>query len=167
MFLALDTPPGYRAELIEGEIVVTPPPDGNHESAFAFVNRQLLRDAEIDVHVSGTKGLITPGGRFVPDGTVCPVGWLKNAEPWADPSGVLLVFEVTSTNPHKDRVQKRRGYAAAGIPCYLLVDRGEGLVTLFTQLVEGDYTDATRVPFGEPLDLPAPFSFKLDTGPLR
>ncbi len=27
-FLALDVPQGFRAELIEGEIVVSPPPDG-------------------------------------------------------------------------------------------------------------------------------------------
>jgi Uma2 family endonuclease len=29
-FLTLETPEGYRAELTDGEIVVTPPPDGNH-----------------------------------------------------------------------------------------------------------------------------------------
>jgi hypothetical protein len=31
IFLALDTPEGFRAELSEGEIVVTQPPDGEHE----------------------------------------------------------------------------------------------------------------------------------------
>jgi hypothetical protein len=30
-FLALNTPEGFRAELIEGEVAVTPPPDGDHD----------------------------------------------------------------------------------------------------------------------------------------
>lgn len=42
-FLELDTPAGFRAELIEGEIVVTAPPDGSHETAFALLNRQFMR----------------------------------------------------------------------------------------------------------------------------
>ncbi len=29
-FLTFDTPEGYRAELVDGEIVVTPPLDGDH-----------------------------------------------------------------------------------------------------------------------------------------
>src|SRR5262249_8459576 len=30
-FLALQTPEGFRAELIDGEIIVSPPPGGHHE----------------------------------------------------------------------------------------------------------------------------------------
>ncbi|MBO1418053.1 Uma2 family endonuclease [Streptomyces sp. FH025] len=166
-FLELETPPGYKAELIEGEIFVTPPPDGEHETAFSLLNRQFMRKAEAEFDLSGNKGLIVPTGRFIPDGTVSPVGHFLNSDSWADAAGVLLVFEVTSTAPHRDRETKRRGCAAAGIPCYLLVDRSEGMVTLFTSPENGDYTEKEPVPFGKPIDLPAPFSFTLDTAPLR
>ncbi|MFG2903572.1 Uma2 family endonuclease [Kitasatospora sp. NPDC048286] len=166
-FLELETPPGYKAELVEGEIVVTPPPDGEHEAAFSLLNRQFMRKAEAEFDLSGNKGLVVPSGRFIPDGTVSPVGHFLNADSWADAAGVLLVFEVTSTSPGRDREQKRRGYAAAGIPCYLLVDRGKGTVTLFTKPEGDDYTEKEPVPFGKPIDLPAPFSFTLDTAPLR
>ncbi|MFD9128727.1 Uma2 family endonuclease [Kitasatospora sp. NPDC059571] len=75
--------------------------------------------------------------------------------------------EITSTRPQKDREAKRLGYAAAGIPCCLLIDRDEGQATLFTDPADGDYTAHVQVSFGKPLDLPAPFSFALDTEPLR
>ncbi|MFJ3214328.1 Uma2 family endonuclease [Kitasatospora sp. NPDC086801] len=166
-FLELDTPPGYKAELIEGEIVVAPPPDGAHETAFSLLNRQFMRKVEIELDISGNKGLITPKGRFIPDGTLSPVGHFEHADSWASATGVLLVFEITSTNPYKDREPKRRGYAAAGIPCYLLIDRSEGMVTLFTKPESEDYITRTQVEFGKPIDLPAPFSFTLDTAPLR
>ncbi|MEV4611792.1 Uma2 family endonuclease [Kitasatospora sp. NPDC049258] len=166
-FLELDTPAGFKAELIEGEIVVTPPPDGSHETAFALLNRQFMRQAGIDLDLAGTKGLVTPKGRFIPGGTISPVGHFESTDSWADPSGVLLVFEITSTNPGKDREAKRLGYACADIPCYLLIDRDEGHATLFTDPADGDYTAHIQVPYGKPLDLPAPFSFALDTAPLR
>ncbi|MEY9874932.1 Uma2 family endonuclease [Streptacidiphilus sp. MAP12-33] len=76
------------------------------------------------------------------------------------------MFEVTSTRPSKDREAKGLGYAKAGIPCYLLIDRSEGKVTLFTDPERGDHQTATRASFGKPLDLPAPFGFTLDTTPL-
>lgn len=166
-FLALETPPGFKAELIEGEIVVTPPPDGSHETTFSLLARQFYRKAAVDLDLAPNKGLITPTGRYIPDGTVSPVEHFIDADPWALPTGVILVFEVTSTNPDKDRGPKRHGYAAAGIPCYLLVDRSERKVVLFTSPEGDDYTVHTHVEFGKPLDLPAPFSFTLDTGPLR
>ncbi|MEU9132088.1 Uma2 family endonuclease [Kitasatospora sp. NPDC048540] len=166
-FLELDTPAGFKAELIEGEIVVSPPPDGDHEDTVARFARAVARQAADELYVSGGKGLRTPRGRFIPDAAVAPVGHFRAQEPWADPAGVLLVLEVTSTNPGKDREAKRLGYASAGIPCYLLIDRDESHATLFTDPADGDYTAHIQVPFGKPLDLPAPFSFALDTAPLR
>ncbi|MER7843126.1 Uma2 family endonuclease [Kitasatospora sp. NPDC096077] len=166
-FLELHTPLGSKAEFIEGEIVVTPPPDGEHETVYSLLNRQFMRKVDTELDLSGNKGLITPKGRFIPDGTLSPVGHFAHADSWASAEGVLLVFEVTSTNPYKDREPKRKGYAAAGIPCYLLIDRSEGVVSLFTDPVGEDYMTRTKVPFGEPVKLPAPFSFTLDTAPLR
>ncbi|GAA2978692.1 Uma2 family endonuclease [Streptomyces lactacystinicus] len=166
-FLELDTPPGFKAELIEGEIVVTPPPDGDHEDAIARFARAVAREAAEDLYVSGGKGLITPKGRFIPDATVAPVGHFRAQDSWSSAVGVELVLEVTSINPHKDREAKRLGYAAAGIPCYLLIDRSEGRVTLFTDPRNGDYTTLHETEFGRCIKLPAPFSFTLDTAPLR
>ncbi|WP_371503332.1 Uma2 family endonuclease [Kitasatospora sp. NBC_00374] len=166
-FLELDTPPGFKAELIEGEIVVTPPPDGDHEDAIARFTRAVARLAAQELYVSGGKGITTPRGRFVPDAAVAPVGHFRDQGPWADPTGLALVLEVTSTNPAKDREAKRLGYAAAGIPCYLLIDRDEGRATLFTDPMDGDYTVHTQAAFGKPLELPEPFSFALDTTSLR
>ncbi|AUG77733.1 hypothetical protein CFP65_2922 [Kitasatospora sp. MMS16-BH015] len=165
-FLGLSTPPGFRAQLIEEEIVITPPPDGSHESAFALLSREFMKKPAADFDLSASKGLIVPTGRFIPDGTISPVGHFADAAPWAESAGVHLVFEVTSANPTRDREQKRRGYAAAEIPLYLLVDRSEAKVTLYWAPEGDDYQAHTRVTFGKPLDLPAPFSFTLDTGPL-
>jgi Uma2 family endonuclease len=166
-FLELDTPPGFKAELIEGEIVVAPPPDGDHEDAVARFARAVARQAVQELYVSGGRGLITPHGRFIPDATVAPVGAFRDQWPWSAPTGVVLVLEVTSTHPQKDREAKRLGYASAGIPHYLLIDRDERQATLFTDPADGDYTAHVQVSFGKPLELPAPFSFALDTEPLR
>ncbi|MFE7591354.1 hypothetical protein ACFU6K_18305 [Kitasatospora sp. NPDC057512] len=48
-----------------------------------------------------------------------------------------------------------------------MADRDEERVTLFTQPENGDYTALVETAFGKPIDLPAPFSFTLDTAPLR
>ncbi|MFD4908434.1 Uma2 family endonuclease [Kitasatospora purpeofusca] len=144
-------------------------PDGapGRPSHFRVAPTSIPRRCRSGCLPCGSAGLIVPGGRFVPDGTVCPEDWFRGKDPWADPAGLLMVFEVTSTDPHRNRGPKRRGYAAAGIPCYLLVDRGEHEVVLYSDPEDGDCTVHTQVAFGKPLDLPAPFSFTLDTGPLR
>lgn len=74
-----------------------------------------------------------------------------------------MVVEVTSSAPEDGRDAKRRAYAAAGIPLYLLIDRGRRESVLFSQpdVEAQDYRADIRVPFGSDLELPAPFSFTL------
>ncbi|MFE3111332.1 hypothetical protein ACFXKJ_01250 [Kitasatospora indigofera] len=50
-FLDLDTSEGSKAELVEGEIVVTSPPDGDHETA---IGRQTARPGRGAAGAAGT-----------------------------------------------------------------------------------------------------------------
>ncbi|MFJ6215740.1 Uma2 family endonuclease [Streptomyces sp. NPDC092296] len=170
-FLGLQTPEGTRAELLEGEIVVTPPPDGNHEDYISRVIKQVIRRSATDMDVSGNKGLrLARGGRCpknhaIPDATFAPstLRLFRDAEPWMPPEGVALVVEVTSTRPDRDREAKRHCYARGGIPLYLLIDRDRGRTSLFSNPDGDEYTDVHLAPFGKEVDLPAPFSFALET----
>jgi Uma2 family endonuclease len=170
-FLTLDTPEGYRAELIDGEIVVTPPPDGNHQRDIWHILEQVIRDSSVKMQYSGQSGLIVPSrwvpgeGRLIPDAVFAPaeLDVLHNAPSWMPPDGIELALEVTSSRPDLDRNGKRRAYAGAGIPLYLLVDREDRRVILFSHPAHDDYSRTSAVPFGDKLDLPKPFDFALDT----
>ncbi|MET9252879.1 Uma2 family endonuclease [Streptomyces sp. NPDC003717] len=170
-FLALDTPEGFRAELIEGEIAVTPPPDGEHEKYISRIVRQVIRQSVTDMDFSGNKGLKLPAGpgcprsHVIPDATFGPVklDLFAAADPWMPCEGVAMVLEVTSTRPQADRDTKRRCYAGAGIPLYLLVDREATEVTLFSAPEGGEYRRLVTGPFGDPVSLPEPFAFDLAT----
>ncbi|MCC9312301.1 Uma2 family endonuclease [Kitasatospora sp. RB6PN24] len=170
-FLSLATPEGFRAELIEGEIIVSPPPDGDHEDAIGLLIDQIAQGSATRMQVSGGKGLRLPrGGRcpknhVIPDATFAPLErrLFRGAPPWMDPDGVAMVVEVTSGKPLQDRFAKRHCYALAGIPLYLLIDREESRITLFSAPEGDDYSESQSVAFGKPLALPEPFAFELRT----
>jgi Uma2 family endonuclease len=174
-FLALDTPEGFRAELIEGEIVVTPPPDGDHENYINKIVKQIIRRSQTDMDFSGNKGLTLQSvpnavrNHVIPDCTLAPaeLNLFEGAGSWMPCDGVTMVLEVTSTRPHGDRETKRRCYAQGGIPLYLLVDRDNWSLTLFTDPARGDYREQHTVPIAKPLPLPEPFGFDLETTEFR
>jgi Uma2 family endonuclease len=170
-FLALDTPEGFRAELIEGEIVVTPPPDGDHEDYVELIVEQVYGQSRTRMQFSGNKGLQLkktdgcPRDHVIPDGTFAPreLRLYRGAEPWMPCDGVAMVLEVTSSKPKADREVKRRCYARGGIPLYLLVDRSASSITLFSDPENNDYSRSLTRAFGKPLPLPEPFAFDLET----
>ncbi len=172
-FLALETPAGFRAELVEGEIIVSPPPGGHHEHALSQIMGQVAREASVLMDFSGNRGLrlrrngMCPKNHVIPDAVFAPaeMALFAGDESWMEPDGVAMVVEVTSSNPDRDRTVKRRCYAQAGIPLYLLVDQSARTVTLFGDPdVEGaDYRTGAPEDYGTAILLPEPFGFKLVT----
>ncbi|MGW7434820.1 Uma2 family endonuclease [Streptomyces sp. NPDC054849] len=78
-----------------------------------------------------------------------------------------LVVEITSrSNAVNDRVSKLKGYAAAGIPLYLLIDphaTGSPTIHLYGEPTDGKYRLLHAGKFGEAVHLPEPFDLTLDT----
>lgn len=161
------TPPGYRAELIAERIVVNPPPSAAHESNFDEIDEQIREHHPRKFRISANTGLVTPRGHFVPDLTASPKGTLRGPQSWSPPTEIELVAEITSPSGRtEDLGVKRLGYAQAGIPIYLLIDRADQLVILYTLPDGNDYSQRNTVKFGDELPLPDPFAFSLDTSRL-
>lgn len=157
----LELPEGYKTELIEGAIVVTPLPDDEHVEFLVEINHQLVLH---DWYCSWRLGVATPLGKVIPNLTVARRAYFHRGtgECWQPAEGVAMVVEVTSSYAFIDRDPKRRGYAAAGIPLYLLIDRQRKETVLFSEPRDGDYTVADHRPISEPIPLPEPFSFTLE-----
>ncbi|WP_055586207.1 Uma2 family endonuclease [Streptacidiphilus griseoplanus] len=165
----LEVPAGFRAEVIDGGISVSPGPSGRHQYICTRL-RDLLRPAAstgLVVTDGLTVELPATGERYIPDLLALPEKALLT-EGWIfPPDGVELVCEVTSpSNAATDRVKKLRGYAASGIPLYLLVDRQDGTASLFAQPSGDHYVSRVQVTFGGVVHLPAPLGLRLETAAL-
>ncbi|MDG5801561.1 Uma2 family endonuclease [Streptomyces ossamyceticus] len=162
-------PKGWRVELIEGEICVTPPANGEHEEIVSELadqvterrgDRSLRNYTGIGLDVPGASGT----GHVVPDLVIAPKGSFSDREEWHDPSPVLLVAEVTSDGTaERDREKKIHGYARAGIPLYLLIDREAGEAVVHSEPSADEYAKSSRCKLGLTVALPAPLGFELDT----
>ncbi|KUL65512.1 hypothetical protein ADL28_06370 [Streptomyces violaceusniger] len=170
-FVALSAaaPEGWRVELIEGEIHVVPPANGEHEEIVSEVADQVTsRRTNKELRTRTGLGLLVPEasatGKVVPDIVIAPKGSFDDSLEYHDPGAVMLVGEVTShSTADNDRGPKLRGYAAAGIPFYLLIDRERKQAVLHSLPAGKRYTRKVEVDISQPLSLPEPLGFDLDT----
>lgn len=162
---AIDPPEGYRAEVIEGVIELSPTARRSHGLIANRVRRALdkfLDGGEYACHQD--VNVIHHRKAWIPDAVVAP----EDTEPCGDEDdmgiragSVHLIVEVVSPgkrNQDRDRVRKRREYARAGIPVYVIIDDydGEGAVTLFTgpRPDAADWGDIHRAPYGTEITIP-------------
>ncbi|MFB7594116.1 Uma2 family endonuclease [Streptomyces sp. NPDC056160] len=161
--------PGHRVEILNGSIVVTPPPDGPHQETLTWLieecSRAQARKAGLK-YVSGV-GLWLPTG---PDDYAVPDFSLVDAD-YKDalvekncyaPHVFRLVLEVTSSNWTNDTATKVDIYARAGVPVYLIADRRHHEVLLYTDPVDGAYPAPERFKRGQSVPLPESVGVSLD-----
>ncbi|MGW7364338.1 Uma2 family endonuclease [Streptomyces sp. NPDC054841] len=171
--LARRAPETVTLELINGKLKVKPVPDGDHTSIIMWLLRQCMQQRpELDLN-SAEQGLMIPtyrAGRAKPDGALAPVDHFAGHGQWADPAGVLMVVEVTSYDSdtdRRDRREKGAGYAAAEIPVYLLIDRDDNTLTVFSEPENGTYQQHPTYKYGDTVSLPDPVNITLATEKLK
>ncbi|MBD0839310.1 MULTISPECIES: Uma2 family endonuclease [unclassified Streptomyces] len=153
--------PGHRVEILQGRLVVTPPPDGPHQLALTKIGRSFDRagiEGSGAEHVQGI-GLwlpTLPEDFAIPDFSVvdedfCDAHVKKN---YYAPNVFRLVIEVTSSNWSDDLGPKVECYAQAGIPAYVVADRKHDEVLLFTLPVDGKYPAPQRFKRGQSMPVP-------------
>ncbi|OEU95771.1 Uma2 family endonuclease [Streptomyces oceani] len=170
--IARTVPETVTLEFINGKLGVKPVPDGDHDEIILWVQEQLL-GSRPDLRLYRERGLRIGGyrnGRARPDGTVAPRRFFAGHGEWSDAAGVLMTVEVTSydadTN-ERDRRQKRDGYAAAGIPVYLLIDRDSCMVSVHSAPRDGVYGRLVSASYGAAVEIPDPIGITLDTEELK
>ncbi|MFI2202849.1 Uma2 family endonuclease [Streptomyces sp. NPDC020192] len=163
-----------RFEFIDGRIGVKKVTNGSHGEIamwLAFRCKEARPDLTLNTTGQGLKVEAYRKGRARPDGVLAPVGHFAGQGDWAETRGVLMAVEITSYDSdthHRDRVEKPRAYAEAGIPVYLLIDRGNLSILVHTDPdPEDGYRDIHVVRFGGKVTLPDPVGIELDTEELK
>ncbi|MGW2558382.1 Uma2 family endonuclease [Streptomyces sp. NPDC001514] len=170
--LARRAPETVSLELIDGKLKVKPVPDGDHGEMILWLLRQCIQQRP-ELNLYPEQGLLVPtyrAGRAKPDGALAPVDYFAGHGEWADPAGVLMAVEVLSYDSdtdRRDRREKRTGYAAAEIPVYLLIDRDDHTLTVFSQPENGTYQQHPTYKYGDTVTLPTPVDIILNTEKLK
>ncbi|AJC56377.1 MULTISPECIES: Uma2 family endonuclease [Streptomyces] len=166
----IDAPPGCTVEIVDGVVTVAPPRDARQNLIAADLSRALYAVIPEDrgiyqklaVAVPARHGVYVPNLAVMPSATLCGAGYFVPA------AAAELAVEITSkTSARHGRVDKRVGYASAGVPLYLLFDLwapAGPVITLYGEPTDDAYQVLQTVKFGDELTLPAPFGLTLDTG---
>ncbi|MGW3283986.1 Uma2 family endonuclease [Streptomyces sp. NPDC001002] len=162
-----------RFEFVGGRMGLRKATDGNHGSIVMWlIHTWLPSRPELGLYPSrGLRVEAHRRGRVLPDGVLAPVGHFAGHGDWSDPDGVLMTVEITSYDSdthHRDREEKPRAYAEAGIPVHLLIDRDKRSVVVHSDPDPDEgYRDIHTVRFGGEVTLPNPVGIVIDTEVLK
>ncbi|MFG2514699.1 Uma2 family endonuclease [Streptomyces sp. NPDC048584] len=163
----LDVPDGYQAEIIRGNIVVSPWSKAFYLDVMELLCEQLRPYLPEDHRISyGPFLYVFPGVEraYGPDIHAAHRGVSRSTSNHLDGEALSFVAELTSSSTRNDDLtDKVQAYGKAGVPVYLLLDMQEEQATVFSMPSVKGYEARETKPFGEKLFIPAPFDRVLDT----
>ncbi|MEU3097428.1 Uma2 family endonuclease [Streptomyces sp. NPDC006967] len=163
----LDVPDGYKAEIIRGNIVVSPWSKGYYHRVMRLVCRQLEPHLPAEHAIGcGPFLYVFPGDEraYGPDIHAAPEHVFETTSNHLDGEALLFVAELTSPSTRDDDLtDKVLTYGKAGVPVYLLLDMQEEQATVFSMPSAKGYESRDTKPFGEKLSIPDPIDCVLDT----
>ncbi|TLS44529.1 Uma2 family endonuclease [Streptomyces montanus] len=157
----MESRPGYRVEIIGGQILVTPSPDAPHARALDRLRNPFAEagltggETEVLQNVSiwlpdGPEDYATPDLSVV-DADIDEHYVENNCY---DPVAFRLVLEVTSSNWKTDLQSKVTAYANANVPVYVVIDRRHQRVHVLTSPTQDEYANHRVHAPGELVTLP-------------
>lgn len=165
-YIAAAPDDGYRYEIDNGDLIVTPPASGSHQNLGSRLYDHI-RDVLPDGWAPRYRYGLTIGGRqAVPDLVV-----FDHEPPDTDELYPLirprLVVELESTSTRRrDRISKPEWYAAGGADAYWLVEANQTIHVHSQPTPEGLWNEVHVVRPGESMDLTEPFPVTLRS-PIR
>jgi Uma2 family endonuclease len=148
------TPEGYKVEIVEGAIFMSPQRDTHWEIILDIVEQ--LRTKYSRKRVKSDVRVDYPGhlNGFASDVTLVAEGAGKNGKGLSLCEDVEFVAEVISKGTaQNDYGPKKTAYALAEVPVYLVADPYQGKCHLFTQPKDGEYVSELSVAFGVDVDM--------------
>lgn len=157
MFEALErmpVPEGYKVEIVEGAIYMSPQRDTHWEVILDIVEQ--LRTKYARTQVKSDVRVDFPGrlNGFATDVTALAKDATKTRKGRWRHQDIEFVAEVISKDTAaNDYGPKKTAYAVAEVPVYLIVDPYTALCHLFTLPKDGQYRSELTLGFGVPVDL--------------
>ncbi|QBI54687.1 Uma2 family endonuclease [Streptomonospora litoralis] len=154
-------PEGFRVEILEGSIVVSPTPTPRHAEIIRCVRDQLRSQLPqgLACYENLATGLSGKNSDYSqPDLAVFPIAAAREAEHWLQvPDLFEFALEVVSPSNARNDVEVKPGvYADMGIPIYLLVDPRDGSVLCHSDPRDGKFQTVDPIKFGDAVVLPEP-----------
>jgi Uma2 family endonuclease len=160
---------GWRHELVDGTLVMTPAPSPRHQTIVLEL-AMLLRNAcpaELQVLVAPVDVVLAPDTVLQPDVIVARRSDLTERDL---PAAPLLAVEVLSPSTRRvDLVLKAELYAVAGCPSYWTIDPGDADTppsVIVRELRDGTYVEVGRASGSDILEIAVPFAVRLEPASL-